>query len=941
MFLPKIEGGRCGNPDRRVAGKCRTSPVAWPYVGRSQTRSAVLEPQLVAHPGEVTVEDYLAHHRALPHLVEVAPFQHPAAFGVSEPSEPDNDAAASVCDAVRTKGGPQADVRLLVDDGERHLPLAQAIARTLRCDVYLTPDGAHVRYVREAGLPKGDLWDAIATDRETGEPVSWQIVRPAELSAGVPTWFTTVRGKLRRSNGLVAVDLPDGIAFATKYSFRDAVNLAAHLRKNPNRLTTVAVNADLGRFEISRFDNAGSLLGGVELATLVGASLDLIHPDVQLALTWPTDAAAGRALHAELMRFADALNRTVWVPRPQGAAFILSGCGEFAAVDEVGGPSEWLAYPARLASQAGADDAAESSEDLTQPRPAHWQPHFRTDPDGRLVPLGEAAITAFDGMPFICVPASKLDRQRAWYASVTAAADLFIIDLAVLTDGRLGVVLTDGGLLAVAPRALRGWLRAAGWSNEDLVVLAQTSAPSWEETVRHVRILTDMLAVDAWLPAPEADVWARAEGGLAAQLPDGGEPWRCVLYRRGVDVDAAIPEGVERPVALTTSPPGEESGRRQMPVLAAEAQAPVEPPSRADASVVPEWEPAVQPPAAVEVSTFTEPSVFIEPADELEPCSYTESSALADMPGASGPDGIESHGIAPGGITVARVLGVAGPHGVPWLAPAPTVNSRALDLYVWTPLASDELESWGLPSADLFLLAGQDPLRLAEHRRDGYLLRIQAPPGAAVDLFDHIGQSPALVRERLSDSGCTHLLPLAWLSDLRVAARYDLDGYGGVAARDDLGVGPLQIRFEGASHGVPGLPNEVVHWPDKGQRAGVPSYLLLPEELRLDRPVAHGGFVALSRNKPELVDGHCLLEVKVRKRKAIDIPATLDSLDGLPVLGRMHDFVGLDLLLPTDDLAQALVPRVWRPGPTGRPVVDKLAGETLSDLLQVPELTSA
>ena len=27
----------------------------------------------------------------------------------------------------------------------------------------------------------------------------------------------------------------------------------------------------------------------------------------------------------------------------------------------------------------------------------------------------------------------------------------------------------------------------------------------------------------------------------------------------------------------------------------------------------------------------------------------------------------------------------------------------------------------------------------------------------------------------------------------------------------------LAIRFEGAEHGVPGLPNEVVHWPEKGQ----------------------------------------------------------------------------------------------------------------------------
>jgi hypothetical protein len=80
-------------------------------------------------------------------------------------------------------------------------------------------------------------------------------------------------------------------------------------------------------------------------------------------------------------------------------------------------------------------------------------------------------------------------------------------------------------------------------------------------------------------------------------------------------------------------------------------------------------------------------------------------------------------------------------------------------------------------------------------------------------------------------------------------------------------------------------------------------------------------------------DGHRLLEVKVRRRRAIDVPATLDNLDGLPVVGRMHDFVGLDLLLPEPDLAKAVVTKIWRQGPGTRPVVDKLSGETLFDAL--------
>jgi hypothetical protein len=91
------------------------------------------------------------------------------------------------------------------------------------------------------------------------------------------------------------------------------------------------------------------------------------------------------------------------------------------------------------------------------------------------------------------------------------------------------------------------------------------------------------------------------------------------------------------------------------------------------------------------------------------------------------------------------------------------VNDRAMDLYIWTPLASDQLESWGLPSADLFLLAGQDPLRLADRRPTGYLLRVRAPEHAAVDLHEHARHAPTVVQQRLVDTGNTHLLPLAWL----------------------------------------------------------------------------------------------------------------------------------------------------------------------------------
>jgi len=99
--------------------------------------------------------------------------------------------------------------------------------------------------------------------------------------------------------------------------------------------------------------------------------------------------------------------------------------------------------------------------------------------------------------------------------------------------------------------------------------------------------------------------------------------------------------------------------------------------------------------------------------------------------------------------------------------------------------------------------------------------------------------------------------------------------------------------------------------------------------------VVHRGHLALTRTKPEIEDDHAVLEVKVRQRRAIDIPATLRALGALPDVGRMHDFVGLDLLLPVDDLDMATATKAWRCRPRGRPIVDRL-GSPLSEALNRP-----
>jgi hypothetical protein len=292
-----------------------------------------------------SVLEYLRNRAVLPGLFELSPAD--AAL---------IDDCGGVRELMRANGQLGADVRLLVDDGERHLDAATELASALRCDVYLTPHGATVAYHCESGPVA--TWDAVAVDRASGAPVAWLVVRPADLASDVPTWFVSVAGRLRQSSGLVSVPLPGGLAFATRTGFAEAAAMAARLvdRHAPvvSGLTTIAVGAELGRFEIGRFNDAASLLGGVEFATLVAASLDVVQPDVQLAIAWPTSEPARIALDRELMRLADALNRTVWVPEQGGCAVVApEDCpSSFVARDDQGAPGRWRPYRSRLSAAA-------------------------------------------------------------------------------------------------------------------------------------------------------------------------------------------------------------------------------------------------------------------------------------------------------------------------------------------------------------------------------------------------------------------------------------------------------------------------------------------------------------------------------------------------------------------------------------------------------------
>ena len=225
---------------------------------------------MLEEPRPVSVHDYLAHRAAIPHLYDLAPHMDPAAFTGDDAAVARGAVGSTLYELVRARGDRQTDVRLLVDDGARHVALARELAKNLRCDVYLTAEHSDVRYVRESSTIGGELWEAIAVERTSGEPGEWLVARPPELAAEVPTWFITARGRLRQSNGLVTVQIPDGLAFATKSTFRDTAFLATRMKAGTSRITTLAVTAEQGRFAISRFDDAGALLGGAPPTASVG-----------------------------------------------------------------------------------------------------------------------------------------------------------------------------------------------------------------------------------------------------------------------------------------------------------------------------------------------------------------------------------------------------------------------------------------------------------------------------------------------------------------------------------------------------------------------------------------------------------------------------------------------------------------------------------------------
>ena len=325
---------------------------------------------------------------------------------------------------VRARGERETDVRLLVDNGERYLTLANDLANTLRCDVYLTPHGAERATCTSRNADhRATPGRRSAIDTDTGEPVEWLVVRPLGLpeqrrhlvhqrprpaAARATAWSRcrcpTASPSPPRPPTATPPTWPRASCRAPTHHHARGQRRARPVRDHPVRRRRLAA----GR---RRVRHPGRGQPRRDPPRRAGRP-DLAHRRGPCA-----------SLNTELMRLADGLNRTVWVPQPQGAAFVLPGFGEFVAVDEVGAPVAVAGLPVRDWTRTGSRPTAPTST-------AGWRRSARSPAAGSR------------RCPFVSVPAAPARTPAPLVrAAIAPCAGLFPIDLAVLPDGRLGVLL--------------------------------------------------------------------------------------------------------------------------------------------------------------------------------------------------------------------------------------------------------------------------------------------------------------------------------------------------------------------------------------------------------------------------------------------------------------------------------------------------------------------
>jgi hypothetical protein len=243
------------------------------------------------------------------------------------------------------------------------------------------------------------------------------------------------------------------------------------------------------------------------------------------------------------------------------------------------------------------------------------------------------------------------------------------------------------------------------------------------------------------------------------------------------------------------------------------------------------------------------------------------------------------------------------PTGLPWLPDRPPVNATAVRLSVRSPGPLGHAGTEGVPTPELFLLGVLDGT--PGHTPEGP--RLLVAPGAAIAAAMVSDAAPQRLRAALRVPH-TYLIPAGWLDQARLHGAPDGGG------PDELGHPPV-LRCTGASHGIDGLPDDVVYWPRTR-----------PARVFALRPIAGpaSGFVRLHRRRPPVVAGHRLLQLRIRRAAAIDVRASASRIAGLTLVrSRLAELAatGVDLILTGPSAERVRVVRVFEPdGPRWRPV---------------------
>ncbi|MER7167816.1 hypothetical protein ABT336_17320 [Micromonospora sp. NPDC000207] len=261
--------------------------------------------------------------------------------------------ARAVAELVRRTGDAADDVRILADDGARHLEVFTEVAGLLGHDVLISPEGADIRHtnapVTETGGDRTDRGTedsplhAVPLHRITRQPMDWLVVQPPDLATPLPGWFAVTEGLVRPRQGIVGLPLPDGLALATRADFVTRRATAARLGVTAEGLVTVAVTARAGGFLVGNYSGTQEVHSGGQLAALLG-DLPLYGADLRLWLNWPSDPGEQALLVEQAMELAEMTGATVWTPPPGGRAELMDDQRDLRALDPAGSATQWQAH---------------------------------------------------------------------------------------------------------------------------------------------------------------------------------------------------------------------------------------------------------------------------------------------------------------------------------------------------------------------------------------------------------------------------------------------------------------------------------------------------------------------------------------------------------------------------------------------------------------------